>query len=386
MSRYEGGSKEKRRRDDGGRKKYNPNKNRRHEFAPRSNDRSSSQHYNATDGAATEALWNQRPGGRKYTVSVAIPGSIVANAQSRELRTYLAGQVARTLAVFNVDEVIVFDDRSISKATSGGTAYGDANTFLARVLQYLECPQYLRKKLFPIHPDLQFAGLLNPLDAPHHMRADEIRPYREGVVVDALPNDRVGSLVHVGTRQYVQIPKRLKPGTRVTVEMGKTQDEDGGKRSFNGPVPKGRAVAPSKPRTSLGVYWGYSVRMASGFKEIFSQCPFEGGYDCAIGTSENGASIHGDPATSTPAFQMKANADHTLIVFGGLAGLEASVEADESLNVPKEKTKEIFDFYLNSCPNQGSRTIRTEEAILITLALLCPQIDQCARERTDIVP
>ena len=37
--------------------------------------------------------------------------------------------------------------------------------------------------------------------------------------------------------------------------------------------------------------WGYNVRMASGFKEIFSECPFEGGYDCAIGTSENGGEV-----------------------------------------------------------------------------------------------
>lgn len=49
---------------------------------------------------------------------------------------------------------------------------------LARILQYLECPQYLRKHIFPIHKDLQFAGLCNPLDAPHHLRQDEEFPFR----------------------------------------------------------------------------------------------------------------------------------------------------------------------------------------------------------------
>merc|ERR1719357_812597 len=48
--------------------------------------------------------------GRSYTVSIALPGSILDNAQTPELRTYLAGQVARALAVFCIDEVIVFDD------------------------------------------------------------------------------------------------------------------------------------------------------------------------------------------------------------------------------------------------------------------------------------
>ena len=31
--------------------------------------------------------------GRDWTVSIALPGSIIDNAQSDELRTYLAGQV-----------------------------------------------------------------------------------------------------------------------------------------------------------------------------------------------------------------------------------------------------------------------------------------------------
>lgn len=29
---------------------------------------------------------------------------------------------------------------------------------LAKVLEYLECPQYLRKAFFPPQPDLKFAG------------------------------------------------------------------------------------------------------------------------------------------------------------------------------------------------------------------------------------
>lgn len=49
---------------------------------------------------------------------------------------------------------------------------------LGRLLQYLECPQYLRKHVFPLHKDLQYAGLLNPLDAPHHLRQTDDFPFR----------------------------------------------------------------------------------------------------------------------------------------------------------------------------------------------------------------
>ena len=52
---------------------------------------------------------------------------------------------------------------------------------LARILQYLECPQYLRKYFFPIHRDLQYAGLLNPLDAPHHLRQNDEFAFRYGL-------------------------------------------------------------------------------------------------------------------------------------------------------------------------------------------------------------
>jgi hypothetical protein len=89
--------------------------------------------------------------GRDWTVSVALPGSIIANAQTAELKTYLAGQVARAAVVFNVDEIVVFTDRRTpgdrSKSTQGqfqGAVKGasfDADVFLARLLQYLETPQ-----------------------------------------------------------------------------------------------------------------------------------------------------------------------------------------------------------------------------------------------------
>src|SRR5262249_17835140 len=54
---------------------------------------------------------NDQPKGREWTLSIAIPASIVDNAQSPELKTYLCGQIARAAVVFNVDEVVVFDER-----------------------------------------------------------------------------------------------------------------------------------------------------------------------------------------------------------------------------------------------------------------------------------
>lgn len=120
------------------------------------------------------------------TVSIAVPGSIMENAQSAELRTYLAGQIARAACVFCVDEVIVYDDigdkidtkKSKVEDLDGVKVARRSCVQLARILQYLECPQYLRKHFFPLHKDLEFAGLLNPLDAPHHLRSSNDFTFR----------------------------------------------------------------------------------------------------------------------------------------------------------------------------------------------------------------
>jgi Putative RNA methyltransferase len=56
----------------------------------------------------------------------------------------------------------------------------------------------------PFHRDLRLAGLLPPVDAPHHMRAMEWRPYREGAVVSADPE--TGSLIDVGLYETVSMP------------------------------------------------------------------------------------------------------------------------------------------------------------------------------------
>ena len=43
---------------------------------------------------------------RRGTLSIAVPGSIVGNAQSLELRTRLAGRIARAAAIFQVQYLV----------------------------------------------------------------------------------------------------------------------------------------------------------------------------------------------------------------------------------------------------------------------------------------
>ncbi|VFV21368.1 Hypothetical predicted protein [Lynx pardinus] len=236
-----------------------------------------------------EAAAQREDQGRPYTLSVALPGSILDNAQSPELRTYLAGQIARACTIFCVDEIVVFDEEGQEAKTVEGEfrgvgKKGQACVQLARILQYLECPQYLRKAFFPKHQDLQFAGLLNPLDSPHHMRQDEESEFREGIVVDRPTRPGHGSFVNCGMKKEVKIDKNLEPGLRVTVQLNQKQLPES--KTY-----RGKVVSSQDPRTKAGLYWGYTVRLASCLSAVFAEAPFQDGYDLTIGTSERGSDV-----------------------------------------------------------------------------------------------
>mmetsp|Transcript_32401 Transcript_32401/g.32701 ORF Transcript_32401/g.32701 Transcript_32401/m.32701 type:complete len:322 (-) Transcript_32401:254-1219(-) len=254
----------------------------------------------------------------------------------------------------------------------------DPQLFFARLLQYAECPQYLRRHFFPMHPDLQYVGVMNPLDAPHHVRAGEESVYREGVVLPELfpkkgEEDLEGShKVNCGIlKKPVVINTRLTPGVRCTVQIPKAEY---GKKNVAGTV-----VSPDAPREFDGRYWGYQTRLADSLAKIFDECPYEGGYDLKVGTSERGdvsiddakfALVKGGKETKGA----KTSFQHAMIVFGGVAGIEECVDADESLTLPGKDSRQLFDVWVNTCPYQGSRTIRTEEAVMITLARLRPYL------------
>jgi predicted SPOUT superfamily RNA methylase MTH1 len=342
-----------------------------------------------------------------YTVSIAIPSSLLKNVQTRELKTYVVGQIARAAAIHEIDEIIVYMDTA-SEASAFGAAtfnaskkeennngdgdndFGDVfkcpSVFFLRVLQYLETPSYLRKSLFPVHYDLKFAGLLPPLDMPHHMRKDDISLYREGVTLPSPNNvngnhgEKSGTLVNVGLSSDCQINRTIQPGVRVTVKI----DEPGkSKKLLHGDV-----IAPTIPRSNHGLYWGYQARLATSLNEVFTGCPYEDdsetrapgkanklkvacGYDLRIGQSSNGKKSL-DSALSS-GFRLKPF-KHLLIVFGGVGGLESSVDNDETVKVGGKDAWKLFDHYLDMSLSSGggSRTVRTEEEVILSLAKITP--------------
>ena len=266
------------------------------------------------------------------------------------------------------------------------------------------------RALVPMHPDLRLAGALPPLDAPHHARADEWTRWREGVVVASEVGQGGGSVVDVGLDLPAIVDLPLRAGARVTLAMGASRPDK------LAPPPTAMALASAAPRGGLpatlarpgaprdegGLYWGYTVRLARSLAEVVSGGSHGrgervagggsgggggGGYDLTIGTSERGVDareavpralrgIGGGGAGGTKASPQQQQGrtrhlphgpppfQHALVVFGGPAGLEAADAGAPSM----------FDVWVNTCPGQGSRTIRTEEAVLVSLAALQPAL------------
>lgn len=346
----------------------------------------------------------------------------VSSAQSHEQKTFLAGSIARALAVFCVDEVVIFDDdanaahphqhqhqQDQSQIHGHGdeyTAYSDPAHFLAHLLAYVETPPYLRRHLFPMHRNLRTAGTLPSLDMPHHLRANERCRFREGVSVPAPEGDkgpkkkgktkerRKGekggsgkengegdgdecTYVYTGLPNLTSLPNlAIPPHTRITLQF---TDEDADADHYS---PVAIPVAPSTPRELTGLYWGYTVRRAGPLSSVFTECPFAGGYDLTIGTSERGVRLadafiddgddngKGNSNDSGASALAPVSFAHLLIAFGGVAGLEAAVRADPELaavRVTPATAERAFDAWVNVLPGQGSRTIRTEEAMWIGL-------------------
>lgn len=171
--------------------------------------------------------------------------------------------------------------------------------------------------------------------------------------------------MNVGLLNDVLVDTHLDPGLRVTVKMPSGVDLKSKKI-------RAKVVSPSQPRQETGIYWGYNVRIANSLSQVFTKSPYKGGYDLTIGTSDTGTNVH---EVETSSLKYK----HALVVFGGVLGLEPALENDSKLNV--NKVENLFDEYLNTVPRQGSRTVRTEEAILISLAAIGEKLDPINRPK-----
>lgn len=72
------------------------------------------------------------------------------------------------------------------------------------------------------------------------------------------------------------------------------------------------------------------------------------------------------------------SSSRVLLVFGGVSGVDAALEAEEAL--AESRAEEAFDRLVNSLPSKGTNSERVEENVFITLAEVTMRLQQlCSR-------
>jgi methyltransferase len=259
-------------------------------------------------------------------LDVAVPDTLLEEKDSLHDKTAKLGSIARAFAIYGVDNVEIFRD-------TGGRSEG---RLIRKVLEFLETPQYLRKRLFPLDQDLKFAGILPPLRIPSHRPKGDMASVGVGQVREGVAN--TDGTVDVGLPQGARLTEKVRAGTRLTVRM-----------SSKDPL----AAVPIS-RDQLTDYWGYSVEMKS-IGEVLS----DGRFDLKVATSRLGKPL----SSELPRFRSAlATARGVKLVFGAPSrGLFDMVGPTLPSRV---------GFVLNLFADQHTETVRTEEAVYAGLGLV----------------
>ncbi|MFW9918325.1 MAG: putative RNA uridine N3 methyltransferase [Candidatus Thorarchaeota archaeon] len=264
------------------------------------------------------------------TFEIALPDSTLSDCSDLRQKTIKTGQIARALAVFKVERVILYEP------SAGEKNPRDLN-LLDKLLRYMDTPQYLRREIFPMSPSLKYAGLLPPLRTRSHpleTRSSAVRDgeYRWGI------QKRPGQ-VDIGLDEPIEYEKQI--GTRVPTLFHLSKHQ-------------GRVTLKPTTRESVGYYFGYDVETISSLTDYLEANPSK----TRIALSRLGLPFQ---KVESDIESTLSNTHNLLAIFGGpQSGVRDLVKDKESL-------KRNIDFWVNTIPDQGTETVRLEEALLISL-------------------
>ena len=266
--------------------------------------------------------------------AILIPSSLTMESRDLRVRTLKVGQIARAAAVFRVNRIVIYKDEEF-----------DDSRFISMVLRYMDTPQYLRKLLIPRREELRHVGILPPLRTPHHpinskTSALKIGEYRVGAVVESVGSDG-GVWVEIGVDRPIPLrtDEKFEAGKRLNVRIFSLDP----------------LAAEPVGHKEIPIYWGYETEVVGSLEDYL------GSTDAfVLLTSRKGNPITADLLRKIGR-KVRAGPSDLAVVFGSPArGVDAFL------------SKELMDRYcmMNTIPQQGTQTVRVEEAVFATLALL----------------
>lgn len=268
---------------------------------------------------------------------MAIPAGILTDVPHLREKTAKIGLLARGAAIFRIEEIIVYLD---SRDGECGRMQG----LICKVLDYVASPQYLRRMIFGQDPDLRFVGILPPLRTPNHPLVTRMAnlmagEYREGVV---LSSGGGGAEVEIGVERPLKVKGTLRGGSRITARI---IDPIGG-------------IGEAVERDDVDIYWGYRT---TAFRSSLGHLLRERRGATVVATSRFGRPV--SEAWDDLSRHLKGSRG-LLLLFGSPNEGVAAILAKENVNLEASAYAVV-----NTVPLQGTATVRTEEAVIASLAV-----------------
>ena len=269
----------------------------------------------------------------KQELRIAIPSVVLEDCSTLREKTEKVGMIARASAIFGVNKICIY-------GVAGKAS--DESRFLKLILEYLETPQYLRRRAYPISEELKFAGLLPPLRIPSHLVSADISKVKAGDVREGIVVKQGGNtLVDVGFSKLATISGIIASNKRITVKIESISNEISARIIDKKDAPD---------------YWGYTVETFPSLSKMFQQLE----PDFAVLTSKKGANIQDKWNLIGEKIR---SCNNVLVAFGSPKHGLPEILAQEKVLVQNS-------VLLNTVPKQAVETVRAEEAILATLAIL----------------
>ena len=265
--------------------------------------------------------------------AILIPSSLTMESRDLRVNTLKVGLIARAAAVFRMNRIVIYRDPEFNDSR-----------FIAMVLGYMETPQYLRKMLIPRREELRHVGMLPPLRTEHpptNSRSESLKigEFRVGAVVESVGSDS-GVWVEIGIDRPIPLRTEGKysVGKRLNVRI-----------FSHNPL-----AAEPVDQKDIPQYWGFETEVVESLEAYLAS---KKGAQVVI-ASRDGEAV--TPEILQRMGQIGQKRD-LAVVFGSPArGVEAFL------------SKKSMDRYtmINTIPHQGTETVRVEEAVFATLALL----------------
>ncbi len=283
----------------------------------------------------------------KKQVSIFIPDSFLSETTDLKIKTSKIGVVGRALALFRVDQIVIYKDLS----QNDDKYLADAD-FMADVLEYMNTPQYLRKRVFPIRSELKHVGILPPLRTPHHPIESDLKvgDYRQGFTVR---RNKKGT--------YIDIGMKVDSGMKNAENLAFCKEQLSVNKVFSFRVTKLAKEVIVTPDEPDDVYWGYKT--LSTHKSLKNSLKLVNP-DFVVETTKYADTIN----SIFNEFEERLDkAGNIAIVFGGPYSSISEDLSGFSWDLIK----------LNTVPSQGTETVRTEEAIVSTLSIINMMLNFC---------